>query len=104
MLLPFAEKIIWQNGQNVFFEVTDGKIRDINGNEFIPNEPVRIAHVLDMTKEEIEQWQARIVALKKTLLIDQVWEPVASIEKGDDVTDRYNGSVLTKQERRYTYV
>ena len=99
LLLPFAEKIIWQNGQNVFFEVTDGKIRDINGNEFIPNEPVRIAHVLDMTKEEIEQWQARIVALKKTLLIDQVWEPVASIEKGDDVTDRYNGSVLTKQER-----
>ena len=68
MLLPFTERVIWQNGKNVLFEVTDGKIRDINGNEYTPDEPVRIAHVLDMKCDEIQQWQSRIIELQKTLL------------------------------------
>ena len=99
LLLPFAERTIWQNGENVFFEVTDGKICDINGNEFTPTEPVRIAHVLDMTKDEIEQWQARIIALQKTLLIEQVWEPMVVLKKAIDICTRYEGAVLTKEER-----
>ena len=99
ILLPFAERVIWQNGSNTFFEVTGGKIRDINGNDFTPTEPVRIAHVLDMTKDEIEQWQARIIALQKALLIEQVWEPMVELKKGADICTIYDGAVLTKQER-----
>ena len=99
MLLPFTERVIWQNGKSVFFEVTDGKIRDVNGDDFMPTEPVRIAHVINMTKSEIEHWQSRILELRKPLLIEQVWEPVAKIEKGTDICGRYEGAVLTKQER-----
>lgn len=99
ILLPFTERVIWQNGNNTFFEVTDGKIRDIKGNDFTPTEPVRIAHVLDMSQEEIKQWQTRIVDLQKTLLIEQVWEPVVSISKGSAQSSRYKDAILTKQER-----
>ncbi len=99
LLLPFTERVIWQNGKNVLFEVTDGKIRDVNGNEYTPDEPVRIAHVLDMKCDEIQQWQSRIIELQKTLLIEQIWEPVVSIKKSDDICSRYEGAVLTKEER-----
>lgn len=99
LLIPFAERVIWQNGNNTFFEVTDGKLRDVNGNDFTPTEPVRMAHVLDMSQAEIEQWQARIIILKKPLIIEQIWEPVVSVPKGSALSSRYVGVVLTKEER-----
>ena len=96
---PIVESLIWQDSNNCFFEVTTGVCKDINGNKFEPNGKIKVAHVLDMTSKQIEEWQNHLIASQKTLLIEQVWEPVVDISSIDDISTRYIGAVLTKTER-----
>ena len=99
LFCPLVESLIWQDDNGIFFDVSQGVCRDVAGAKFEPAGAVRIAHVLDMTGEQIDSWQKCIINAKKTLLIEQVWEPISVDEHVIDIAHRYDGCVITKQER-----
>lgn len=96
---PIVEALIWQDESKNLFEVSGGKCRDINGAEFTPSGNVSVAHVLDMTQPQINAWQKHLIASQKTLLVEQVWEPVVEIRSFTDLMKRYDGIEITRQER-----
>ena len=72
-----------------------GVIRDVNGAEYAPQEFVQVAHVLDMSSEQVAAWQSYLLDSGKKLLIEQVWEPIAAIKN----INQFLGMVLSKDER-----
>lgn len=95
VLRPIAEKVIWSDASGEVFMLDHGVIRTIDGIAYEPQDFVRIAHVLDMTAEQIKLWQDRLLAAGTKLLIEQVWEPIATVQS----TGTYRDAVLTKEER-----
>lgn len=90
--------IIWQDTAGCTFAVIDGQIIDSNGNDFMPNDQVRVAHVLDMDADDIVRWQKLLKDKKQSLLLEQVWEPVRQSKNTVD-SSRYSGAVITSKER-----
>ena len=95
ILRPITEKVIWSDASGEIFMLDHGVIRTIDGIAYEPQNFVRIAHVLDMTAEQIKLWQDRLLAAGTKLLIEQVWEPIATVQS----TGIYRDAVLTKEER-----
>lgn len=95
ILRPITEKIIWSDASREIFMLDHGVIRTIDGIAYEPRDFIRIAHVLDMTAEQIKLWQDRLLAAGTKLLIEQVWEPIATVQS----TGIYRDAVLTKEER-----
>ena len=96
---PIVESAIWLDSNKTLFEVSSGKCKDINGAIYTPSGNVSIAHVLDMSKEQIEAWQNYLIENRKSLLIEQVWEPIVKIENVMAISARYDGIIVTKQDR-----
>lgn len=96
---PIVESLIWKDENKNIFVVENGVCKSISGDECEPLGSVSIAHVFDMTKKQIKEWQDYLIANKKSLLIEQVWEPVAEIDNLTSILGRYNGVVVRKQER-----
>ena len=95
ILLPVTEKVIWSDAAGETFMVVDGAIRTVDGASYEPKDFVQIAHVLDLTANQIAAWQNYLQEKSKKLLIEQVWEPISAI----DNTDLFRGVVLSKDER-----
>lgn len=93
---PITESLLWEDENKAVFTVQNGEIFDVNGNPYIPVGAMMIAHVLDMSEEMISAWRNDLRKKQKTLLIEQVWEPVLDTAS---FTDRYQNVILTKQER-----
>lgn len=96
---PLVESLIWQDDNGMMFDISQGVCRDVAGMEYTPVGAVRIAHVLDMTGEQIDSWQKRIVTIMKPLLIEQVWEPVFSGDTNKISSSRYSDTEWTSSER-----
>ena len=90
--------IIWQDTAGCTFAVINGQIIDSNGNDFMPNDQVRVAHVLDMDADDIVRWQKLLKDKKQSLFLEQVWEPVRQSKNTVD-SSRYSGAVITSKER-----
>ena len=99
LFAPIVEAVIWQDDNNHCFEIKDKKILDINGTEFSPCGTISIAHVLDMTREEISAWQQHVLNSAKTLIVEQVWEPIFTEDTKKISSDRYSGTIWTNKER-----
>jgi hypothetical protein len=95
ILRPITEKVIWSDASGEVFMLDHGVIHTIDGIAYEPRDFIRIAHVLDMTAEQIKLWQDRLLAAGTKLLIEQVWEPIATVQS----TGIYRDAVLTKEER-----
>ena len=54
---------------------------------------------MNMTSAQVDEWQKHLIASQKSLMIEQVWEPVVDFANMSRVAQRYNGLVITKQER-----
>jgi hypothetical protein len=96
---PIVESLIWIDTNKVLFEVCSGECKDIDGKPYAPVGKVAAAHVLDMSQEQIEEWQNHLITNKKSLLIEQVWEPIVKIENVMAISARYDGIIVTKQDR-----
>ncbi len=95
ILRPITDKVIWSDATGATFMSMGATICTVDGAVYEPKESVQIAHVLEMSTEQIDAWQKHLQACGKTLLIEQVWEPVAVIENAA-LCERM---VLTKEER-----
>ena len=95
ILQPVAEKVIWIDASGITFMIQKGVISTASGAEHIPQEFVQIAHVLDLSAEQIAAWQHYLLNTGKKLLIEQVWEPIAAIKN----INLFLGMVLSKDER-----
>ena len=95
ILRPVAEKVIWSDGAGETFMVVDGAIRTVDGASYEPKDFVQIAHVLDLTVNQIDAWQHYLQNGGKKLLIEQVWEPIAAVK---DIS-LYGHMILSKEDR-----
>ena len=95
VLRPVTEKVIWADAAGETFMMSGGVIHTADGKAYEPKESVQIAHVLEMSAQQINAWQLHLKKNKKTLLIEQVWEPIATIQDVESFTDM----VLSKEER-----
>ena len=95
ILRPVAEKVIWSDAAGATFIVVDGAIRTVDGASYEPKDFVQIAHVLDLTANQIDAWQHYLQNSGKKLLIEQVWEPIAAV---NDIS-LYEHMVLSKEDR-----
>ena len=97
LLKHLTEMVIWQDEESVEFMVKDGKCFDVKGEEYVPDTKISPAHVLDMTEQDIRDWQNYLATTKTKLLIDQVWEPIVSMD--ENIRSRYDGYVITAKDR-----
>ena len=95
---PMTECLLWEDETQAVFTVCNGKPVDVNGKDYTPVGKMQIAHILDMTEKDITAWREFLVKAQRSLLIEQVWEPLADT-KSSDLRARYQGVTLTKQER-----
>lgn len=95
---PFAAHLVWADQNGKTFTVFNGKIIDSQQEEYIPQGHVKVAHVLDMTQEEIERWQHTLAEIGQTQLFEQIWEPVFRIEK-KNLDKRYQGIKISSAKR-----
>ena len=103
MLRTVANLIVWdQNGTTFILKnslpiTSDGNSYTINDKE------IKVAHPMEMKKEEIEAWQNYFVNNGLKQPFEQIWEPAYS---GDSIkSDRYKGCMIpyyrfVKQEKR----
>jgi hypothetical protein len=96
---PIIESLIWVDSKDVYFEVVSGKCKNVNGDEYTPIGNIKIAHVMNMTTTQVSEWQRHLIANQKSLIIEQVWEPVINLDNISRLSSRYNGVVMSKQER-----
>ena len=95
VLKPVTEKVIWSDAAGVTFMCENERIFTSDGADYSPEEAVKVAHVLDMTEEQVSSWQAYLSKKGISLLIEQVWEPVSVIK---DVTV-FEKLVLSREDR-----
>jgi len=93
-----TESLLWEDETKTVFAVCGGKPVDVNGKDYTPIGKMQIAHILDMTEEDIVAWREFLTRAQRSLLIEQVWEPLADTQTSD-IQARYQGVTLTKQER-----
>ena len=87
-----AKLVIWAQGKKTF-TLTDTSLVDSAGTAYtITDEPIRVAHPMEMKAEDVEAWQKYYTAkgLKQPFL--QIWEPVRKAE--EIKKDRYKDCVL----------
>ena len=99
LFAPIIESVIWQDESNAFFEVKNGQPLDVNGDAYAPCGKISIAHVLDMTTAEITAWQNNVINSAKTLIVEQVWEPVFTGNAKLIKSNRYANTVWTSSDR-----
>ena len=93
-----SQLLVWQDEANCSFTVSDGKIVSATNEEYVPRGKIRVAHVLDMKKEDISTWQQFFAQAGRKQLFDQIWEPIINWNESD-ISDRYKGAVLSSDAR-----
>ena len=74
---------------------SQGKVIRFDGSEYTPNGLISVAHVLDMSDEQIRGWQEYLQSKGIKLLIEQVWEPITAIKN----LQIFDGMILSKEDR-----
>ena len=89
VLRTVAATVIWQQ-ENTFFIVKGDHLITVDDQEYIFNDsPVRVAHPIDMSREEIRAWQKHMTSAGLKQPFAQIWEPV--IDPETVKADRYKG-------------
>ena len=96
---PIVSSLIWESKSGTFFEVNDGVAEKLDGSQYVISEPVKIAHFLDMTDNQREQWREKIEKENKTLIAEQLPLFVGEMDEFKDVVNRYKDLELTEDAR-----
>ncbi len=95
ILTPVTEKVIWQDETKESFMCVQGKTIRFDGSEYTPKGLISVAHVLDMSDEQIRGWQEYLQLNGIKLLIEQVWEPITAVKN----LQIFEGMILSKEDR-----
>lgn len=101
ILKQFSRLMIWMDQSDTCFAIK-GNFQPVTvkDEKYHPQGEIRLAHVFDMSSEEISSWQKYLDSRRQKLLFAQIWEPI--ILDQDDLLisrNRYNGITLTQAER-----
>ncbi len=102
-----ARLLVWEQDGKTFVISPNGLISS-KGREFTLNQsPIRIAHPMEMDKEDLKDWQKYFVDNKIKQPFVQIWEPCYKPE--EILEDRYNDCniravYLKNQDRRGIYL
>ena len=78
VLIALARLIVWAQGENTFTLKETGELITVDGAAYtLTDEPVKVAHPMEMTKEDVEAWQHYFTSNALRQPFEQVWEPVA---------------------------
>ena len=89
VLRSVARLIVWKQGGKTFM-LTDKGPADVTGAPYtLTDENIFLAHPMEMAKEEVAAWQKRLLSNSLKQPFDQMWEPVADLERL--ASDRYSG-------------
>ena len=94
-----ARRIVWCQGDRTFILSEKGIIDSLEHEYILTDEPVVIAHPMEMTKEDVTAWQKYFTRKGLAQLFSQIWEPV--IEESSFSPDRYSGIVFDPADLRY---
>ena len=87
-----ASLIVWQQGEMTFIQDLLG-LRNSNGEEYIlNNQPVKVAHPIEMTAEDRISWQRWFNKRQLKQPFEQIWEPAYNPEMIS--SDRYKDYVI----------
>lgn len=87
-----ASLIIWQQGEMTFIPDLHG-LRNSNGEECIlNNQPVKVAHPIEMTAEDLISWQRWFNKKQLKQPFEQIWEPAYNPEAIS--SDRYKNYII----------
>ena len=88
-----ARLIVWQQGDNTFTLHDDNKAYLVDNTPYeISNEPVSVAHPLEMKENELIKWRQYFIDNSIKQPFEQVWEPV--MQAKDIKPDRYNDAYI----------
>ena len=95
VLRRVAELLVWNQGANAFTLGTDGPIKSDGTAYTVTDEPIAVAHPMEMDPTEVAAWQQYFVANGLKQPFEQVWEPV--IDPGTIRADRYEGCIVSEK-------
>lgn len=98
ILKRIGQAVIWRDENGTTFMIDGDVMKTVDGSECIPYGSIKPAHVLDMSPDDVGKWQDYLYKQEKSLIIDQVWEPIISFDKAK-VDRRYSGVQFTNAER-----
>ena len=88
-----ARLIVWQQGDNTFTLHDDNKAYLVDNTPYeISNEPIRVAHPLEMKEDELIKWRQYFIDNSIRQPFEQVWEPV--MQAKDIKPDRYKDAYI----------
>ena len=93
-----SQLLVWQDESGKTFTITDGNVYTSSNDTYTPTGKIRVAHVLNMEKADIDLWQQYLAKSGKKQLFDQIWEPVIPWSKAE-ISNRYQDSALFSEER-----
>ena len=97
-----AELLVWSQGQKCFLLTEGGAIDSAEQPYTITDEPIKIAHSMEMEADEVTAWQKHLTHHGLKQPFQQMWEPV--IDPLTVRADRYAGCLVNpvylKNQRR----
>lgn len=84
-------QIVWAQGKKTFTLTDDGAVDSALAAYAITDQPIRVAHPMEMQAEDVTAWQKYFSSRALKQPFAQVWEPV--IDPQTIREDRYDGSV-----------
>lgn len=93
-----ARLLIWKDEAGKLFVVTEEGAVDINGQTYAPNGDVKLAHILEMEENEIDNWRKFLADRKQKQLFAQIWEPLVNDEL-KELNKRYDGVIISNKDR-----
>ncbi len=92
LLREAANLVVWSQGKKTFTLTASGAIDSAEQPYTIFDEPITIAHPMEMTTDDISAWQKFFTKHGLKQPFAQVWEPVRKPE--EIVKDRYAGCMI----------
>ena len=92
LLREAASLVVWAQGKKTFTLTANGAIDSTEQPYTITDKPIKVAHPMEMTAEDISVWQKYFTKHDLKQPFAQVWEPVRKPE--DIAKDRYAGCYI----------
>ena len=98
LLRQLARLLVWSQGQKTFTMTPQGTADSAGQPYAVGEEPVKVAHPMEMEREDLARWQKYFTSHGLKQLFEQVWEPVEDF--GAIRADRYQGMTLRANRLR----
>ena len=98
MLNQIARLLVWSQGKQTFTMTAQGTVDSAGQPYEVGEEPVKVAHPMEMDRDDLEHWQKYFTSHALKQPFAQVWEPVIDFAKVKE--DRYQGLELPANHLR----